>query len=198
MGEITILGEAVNTGAYLLRIAVTEDLFVVFGRFQQGKPIIIQRGEYLYIGSAMASKGSMTLARRLLRHATRQDRNRPHYIREKLLTALQEIELGSEDLQPPSQKKLFWNVDYLLEEEAVILSQIVIVRSRINLEDSLAHFLMNQPESSIVCKGLGAQDKRDQTHLLAIKGSSEWWQQLPVDADLFLQNKENRYRRWRK
>ncbi len=179
MEEIAIIGEQAKTGAYLLRISVTNDLQVRFGHFQNGESILVQKGEYIYVGSAMASKGSMTLARRLLRHATRHDRNRPQKIRERLLVALTKAGVGAGNLQPPSQKKLFWNVDYLLEEETASLSQIVILCSRTNLEDDLAHFLMDQPGSSIVVKGLGANDKQGQTHLLQIKEKSAWWQQLP-------------------
>lgn len=179
MEEITILGEEAKTGAYLLRISVAKDLQVRFGRFQNGRPILVEKGEYIYVGSAMAGKGSMTLARRLLRHATRQDQNRPQKIRERLLLALTKAGMGAGNLQPPAEKKLFWNIDYLLEETTAALSHVLILRRQFYVEDDLAHFIMNEPESSIVVKGLGAQDKPGQTHLLRIKEVSVWWQQLP-------------------
>jgi len=186
MEEITILGEDGNTGAYLLRIFVAEDLYVRFGRFQKGRPIFVHGGEYVYVGSAMASKGSMILARRLLRHATRCDPERPHEIRERLLMALRVAGMGPASLQPPAQKKLFWNIDYLLEEDAVSLSHVVILRSQIKLEDGLALFLMDQPGSRIVAKGLGAHDKRGQSHLLAFQETDQWWQKLPAALCLYM------------
>lgn len=186
MDEITILGEEVETGAYILRISMTEDRLVRFGRFQQGRPIFVPSAEYLYVGSAMAGRGSMNLARRLLRHATRQNQARPHDIRQRLLVAFRASGLGPENLQPPEKKKLFWNIDYLLEREAAILSHVVILRSQTNLEDALANFLVDQPGSHILANRLGAQDKRSQTHLLVIEETSAWWQQLPAALRRFV------------
>jgi Uri superfamily endonuclease len=186
MNEVIILGQDWQTGAYLLRLKVDEDLLVRFGRFQQGRPLLVHSGDYVYVGSAMAGNGSMILARRLLRHATRTDAHQPQKIRQKLLLAFKAAELGPQNLLPPEQKKLFWNIDYLLEEDAVSLSQVIILRSRTNLEDDLAHFVMDQPGSRCLANGLGAHDRPGQTHLLAITETAEWWQQLPAALKSFV------------
>ena len=185
MEEIIILGEQVQTGAYLLRLKVAEDLRLRFGRFQHGRLISVTRGDYVYVGSAMAHRGSMSLGRRLLRHATRQDAQRPQVIRPQLLAALTAAGLGPGNLQAPGQKKLFWNVDYLLEENTVFLSQVIILRCRANLEDDLAHYFMGLSGSRVLANGLGANDKRSQTHLLAVDQTAAWWQQLPAKLSFF-------------
>ncbi|MDX1412930.1 MAG: DUF123 domain-containing protein [Candidatus Promineifilaceae bacterium] len=180
LDRITVMGPAVNSGAYLLRIEVSKDLMVRFGQFRRGQQITVSKGAYVYIGSAMAAGGSMTLARRLLRHATRTKGARPHFIREQLLIELQTAGLGAENLQPPLQKKLYWNIDYLLEQNAANLTHIIIIRSAVNLEDRIAHYLAIQKETRVLVKGLGAQDKRDQTHLMNIDNASSWWRRLPA------------------
>ena len=111
MQTITILGNEGQGGAYLLRLQVQREVKVCFGRFQGGRPILVPQGDVVYVGSAMAQQGSMTLARRLLRHATRRDRRNPQRIRGNLLQVLEEVGLGTDSLKPPDKKKLFWNID---------------------------------------------------------------------------------------
>lgn len=186
MNAITILGKELQTGTYLLRLQVREDLLIPIGRFQQGRKIPIPFGEYIYLGSAMASKGSMTLARRLLRHASRRDAARPQPIQSQMLALFKKSGLGDSTLQVPEQKKLFWNIDYLLEEGHVRLSHVIIIRSLINLEDTLAHFLATQPGCRILEKGLGAHDRPGQTHFLGFPQMDLFWQQLPGLLNQFL------------
>ncbi len=121
-------GEQSQGGAYLLRMQVNAPLRVKFGRFQQGQPIAVPTGDYLYVGSAMAQKGATSLARRLLRHASRSDSQNPHLIRQQMLSVFLKIGLGSTPLHPPTGKKLRWHVDYLLNEEAVELTAVYIIR----------------------------------------------------------------------
>ena len=180
MKTITILGNHVQSGAYLLRMCVRKDVAVRFGRFQGGRPIFVPKGEVVYVGSAMAQQGSMTLARRLLRHATRHDEGSSQQIRGEMLKAFRDIGLGESQLKPPDKKKLFWNIDYLLEEDVVELSHIVIIRTRTRFEDELAHLLEAEPKSSVLAKGLGAHDKQGRTHILMIRETADWWQQLPT------------------
>lgn len=190
MKAITILGDKVQSGAYLLRLHVKEEKGVRFGRFQGGRPILVPQGELLYVGSAMARKGSMTLARRLLRHATRHDAQRAQMIRGSMLDSFRDVGLGTADLQPPCHKKLFWNIDYLLEEEVVELSDVIILRTRVEMEDRLAHFLMREPNNSILAHGLGAHDKRGHTHILVTREPTHWWQLLPQRLELLLEKAE--------
>ena len=116
-------------GIYLLRLSVVESLRVQFGRFQQGQPIDVPPGDYLYVGSALGQKGSGSLARRLLRHASRSDVANPQPIRQQMLALFPQIGLGPTPLRPPTGKKLRWHVDFLLDEAAVELRAIYFVRA---------------------------------------------------------------------
>lgn len=180
MKTITILGDNVQSGVYLLRINVRRDVAVRFGRFQGGRPIRVPQGDVLYVGSAMAQQGSMTLARRLLRHATRRDEGNPQQIQGRMLKVFENVGLGTVQLKPPDKKKLFWNVDYLLEEEVVDLSHVVIIRTRSKFEDELARFLEAEPKSRALAKGLGAHDSHGHTHILIFRETADWWRQLPI------------------
>lgn len=180
MKTITILGDNVQSGVYLLRINVRRDVAVRFGRFQGGRPIRVPQGDVLYVGSAMAQQGSMTLARRLLRHATRRDEGNPQQIQGRMLKVFENVGLGTVQLKLPDKKKLFWNVDYLLEEEVVDLSHVVIIRTRRKFEDELARFLEAEPKSRALAKGLGAHDSHGHTHILIFRETADWWRQLPI------------------
>jgi Uri superfamily endonuclease len=186
MKTIMILGDDEQSGAYLLRMSVRREVAVRFGRFQGGRPILVPKGELLYVGSAMAQQGSMTLARRLLRHATRRDEENPQQIRGAMLKAFVDVGLGTVQLKPPDRKKLFWNVDYLLEEDVVDLSHVVIIRTRSKFEDELAQFLEAEPKSSPLAKGLGAHDSHGHTHILIFRETADWWQRLPTRLERLL------------
>ena len=54
---MTFIGHNLPCGIYVLRIRVTTDLDLAFGRFKKGKVIHIPKGYYLYIGSAMGKNG---------------------------------------------------------------------------------------------------------------------------------------------
>ncbi len=159
MNAVTILGSDELRGTYLLRIVIADDLNVRFGRFRQGAPVAVSRGDLVYVGSAMARTGSMTLARRLLRHATRRPPKQP---------------------QLPAKKKLFWNIDYLLDEEAAHLQHVTILRSADRLEDNVAAMLLADPSCQPVAPGLGAHDRPGSTHLLQVHADDDWWKTLPL------------------
>ena len=180
MNAVTILGSDERRGTYLLRISVTEDLHVRFGRFRQGVPILVPQGDILYVGSAMAKKGSMTLARRLLRHTTRRPSKRPHTLRPMLIKEMTAAGLTPPDLEPPVDKKLFWNIDYLMDEEPVQLQQVFILRSAVRLEDVVADLLLADPACQPISPGLGAHDRPGSTHLLQVRAAEKWWQALPA------------------
>ncbi len=171
---IQIQGDYLPCGVYLLRLVVGADLQVRFGRFHNGDLLPVTNGVYLYIGSAMGQRGASSLAHRLLRHATRQA-GPPHAIRQPLLESLKAANLGPQGLQPSHSKKLFWHIDYLLEETAVTLSHIFILRTIQNLEKQLASDLMINPDTKIFLPGLGARDMPEQTHLLKIPRNISWW-----------------------
>jgi Uri superfamily endonuclease len=174
---VTTLGSDAQTGAYLLRLWVNQDLNLSFGRFQQGEAIAIPAGEYIYVGSAMNPKGG--LARRLLRHATRGLGQTPHPIRSAMLSVFKTLGLGNQDLSPPNGKKLHWNIDYLLELKEVILTHALLIRTTSYIEKELGRLLETDPCTQIIVKGLGANDIPGNTHLLRVLANERWWKTLP-------------------
>jgi len=180
MEAVTILGNDEQRGTYILRVLVTKDLQIRFGRFRQGAPVYVPRGDVLYVGSAMGQKGSTTLARRLLRHATRRPPKRQHKLSPILLEKMTAAGLASPNFQPPADKTLFWNIDYLLDEETVELKQVFILRSQDRLEDEVAALILADPVCQPIAPGLGAHDSPAITHLLHVQAGDSWWQTLPV------------------
>lgn len=178
--SVTVLGGVAQSGAYILRMRVEEALAIRFGRFRQGQAVALAAGAYLYIGSAMGQKGASSLARRLVRHATRRE-GAPQDIRVVMLDAFARLELGSGDLRPRRAKRFFWHVDYLLEPPEVRLTHVLAVRSDVRLEQELAALVAAQDYTSTPVKGLGASDVPGGTHLFAVAAGEERWQEL-VDA----------------
>lgn len=79
--NIFLIGKDSQAGTYVLRIRLKEDTELKFGRFKKGKLISLPAGDYTYVGSALSEKGATSLARRLVRHATRSGDKPPHYQR---------------------------------------------------------------------------------------------------------------------
>ena len=177
--SITIIGDQFQAGTYILRIRLKEDITLRFGRFKKGKLISLPAGEYAYIGSALAEKGATTLARRLVRHATRSGDQHPHRIRETMLHQFAECGLGDGTLLPRRGKTLHWNVDFLLDLPSAELVGISAIRSRKRLEDRLAKQLEEDPHTGVIERGLGANDVPGNTHLLHVTATEEWWASLP-------------------
>ena len=194
-------------GIYILRLLVAEKLRVQFGRFRQGQPIDVPSGDYLYVGSALGQKGSSSLARRLLRHASRSDVANPQPIRQQMLALFPQIGLGPVPLRPPGGKKLRWHVDFLLDEAAVELRMIYFVRvekrnaelhrggaelrgekedSR-SMETAVARHLLTWPQITPLVPGLGSTDDPGGTHLLRVTAVPNWWQTFPEQLTHFLQ-----------
>lgn len=182
-GPVVVLGERGQGGVYLLRIRVERALTLAFGRYQDGRAVPLPPGDYVYVGSARAEKGSVTLARRALRHATRTGSRPPHPIRDAILAACRAHGLGPEDLRPPGGKRAFWNVDHLLDHEAVALTGVLLVRGPDPAEERLAHWLENDPCTTAFAPGLGAGDHPGSTHLLRVQGGARWWGGLPGRVD---------------
>jgi Uri superfamily endonuclease len=175
---VTIVGSDEPCGIYVLRMEAETDIGVRFGRFRGASTVPVSRGDLLYVGSAMARTGSMTLARRLLRHASRSSAMNPHPIRGQMLDTFIRAGLMDETAGPPRQKKLFWNIDYLLEERSVTLVQAYILRTHLRLEDEVAGMIAADPASAVVAPGLGAHDRPGQTHLFYIGVDAAWWDGL--------------------
>lgn len=174
-----ILGDDVPCGTYVLRMRVAVPLRISFGRFQGGKVVDVESGDYVYVGSAMASRGSTCLSRRLVRHASRSDAGQPHLIRNQMLRKFPAQGLCSADLLPPTEKSLRWNVDHLLDQPKVELVAAYIVRNRTRLEPAIADMIEADPTTIAFEPGLGASDRPGHTHLLRASGSQLWWDSLP-------------------
>ncbi len=161
-------------GAYVLRIALGEDVKVVFGRFRGGAPIPLPAGDYLYVGSAMGK-------RRVLRHACRSGQAPPHPIwmslQRSLRRDLQEAGFPTEFHRLPP-KRCFWHIDYLLDRPEAELVQVFLVGSEQRLEASLARSLVADPHTRVVAAGLGARDSGQATHLLWVEADEAWWRAL--------------------
>ncbi len=176
--SIVIIGDDSQAGTYILRIRLKENTALKFGRFKKGKLISLPAGDYLYIGSALSEKGAISLARRLIRHATRRNPQPPHPIRKKMIDRFNECGLGPRDLLPKRGKTLHWNVDFLLDLPSAELVAILAIRSAARLENSFAKRLEQDPHTEIIEPGLGANDAPGNTHLLRIPEDSMWWASL--------------------
>jgi len=179
VSPLTILGDGGQGGAYVLRLAVAEPVAVSFGKFRGGAAIPLPPGEYLYLGSALGQKGASSLARRLLRHATRSGARPPQAIRAEMLARFPAIGLGTASLAAPARKTRHWHIDYLLDDPAVRLAAVVIIRTARPIEGELGRLLAADAGTGIVAAGLGASDVPGGTHLLRVFGGAAWWASLP-------------------
>ncbi len=180
MDRIHITEGESKGGTYVLRIRVRHKLTLALGRFQSGQAITFARGEYLYVGSALAEQGATTLARRLVRHATRSSRRPHHPLRGHLLRRVHELEMMAKDCIVSDEKELRWQVDYLLDNSEVELMGIYALRSPTRIEGKLAKLLESDLAISIVEKGIGASDVPGNTHLLRVDADETWWRLLPL------------------
>jgi endonuclease-3 len=96
------------------------------------------RGFYFYIGSAMGNYGSSTLVNRVKRH-----------------------------LQPTTDKKTHWHIDYLLKQRKGIITQLYLIPSQQRLECIISKDLKNITEGYI--KAFGSSDCNCQSHLFYVK-----------------------------
>jgi Uri superfamily endonuclease len=165
-------------GAYILRIDLSRPTKLSFGRFKGGKRVELNAGSYLYIGSAMASKGSTSLAHRVRRHTRRSGSRPTHRIDTALVQHLHNIALLPTPAAALTLKRLHWNVDYLLDLPTATLTAIYLLHSTANIEKSLAEFFSRASEATFFERGLGANDAPGHTHLLYISADSEWWRSL--------------------
>jgi len=173
--NIFIIGEDSQAGTYILRIRLKEDTELQFGRFKKGKLIPLPAGDYTYVGSALSEKGATSLARRLVRHATRSGDKPPHTIRDDMLMQFRKCDLGPPDPLPKSGKKLFWNIDFMLDLESSEITNIIAIRSPERLESTIAELLEHNPDTQIIEKSLGANDAPRNTHVLRVKTDDTWW-----------------------
>ncbi len=176
--NIVIIGDESQAGTYVLRIHLNADTSLRFGRFKRGKLISLPAGEYAYVGSALSEKGSTSLARRLIRHATRSEGQAPHRIREEMMRRCVECGLGNGDLLPKRGKTLFWNIDFLLDLGSAEIAGVYAIRSGKRLESRLAKHLERDSHTEVIERGVGANDVPGNTHLLLVRAEERWWASL--------------------
>ena len=175
---IVLIGDESQAGTYVLQIHLKEDSSLQFGRFMKGKLISLPAGEYAYVGSALSEKGATSLARRLVRHATRSGDKPPHCIRGNMLEQFAECGLGDGNLLPKQGKTLFWNIDFFLDLDTAEIVSLYIIRSPKRLEDGLARWLERDSHTQVIERGLGANDVPGNTHLLRVCADASWWASL--------------------
>lgn len=186
--SVFIIGDKSQAGTYVLRIRLREDTSLQFGRFKKGKLISLPAGDYAYVGSALSEKGATSLARRLVRHATRSGDKRPHGIRTTMAEQFAECGLGHGNLLPRRGKTLFWNIDFLLDLEAAEIEGFSAIRSSERLEDRLAKKLEQDPHTQVIERGLGANDVPGNTHVLRVCADETWWRSLPEEFENMIQD----------
>lgn len=164
-------------GTYVLRIKLTENREVVFGRFKKGKTIQMKRGHYIYIGSALGQKGSSSLGNRLRRHTSRSDGNSPHEIQAPMLKLFDS--LGISYTKRPSQKKLFWNIDHLLDLDVAEIIGLIFIRNPIPLENTWSEWFESLNDTTTFEKGLGANDSKGHTHVQKSRITDIQWKTIP-------------------
>ncbi|MFW6042253.1 MAG: DUF123 domain-containing protein [Chloroflexota bacterium] len=178
MSSILIAGSNVQSGAYLLRIAVRKSCRVVFGRYGDGQQVPVRAGVYVYVGSAMGRNGPASLAPRLLRHASRSQGQPPHAIRADMLRHFERLGLGRLPRRPPRQKSLHWHVDYLLDLPEAALTHAIVLRCLQPLEELVADLLLADLQCLPLAPGLGASDAPGHSHLICGKEDRAWWLSL--------------------
>ncbi|MDE0553830.1 MAG: DUF123 domain-containing protein [Candidatus Poribacteria bacterium] len=176
--SIIIIGNASQAGTYLLRTRLKADTTLQFGRFKKGKLISLTAGDYVYVGSALSEKGATSLARRLIRHATRSGSKPPHTIRERMIIRFAECGLGPPDLLPKRAKTLHWNVDFLLDLQLTEIVNVFAIRSPERLENRIAKCLERDPRTEVIESGLGANDAPGSTHLFRFRTDNISWTSL--------------------
>ncbi len=181
--NIVIFGTEKQAGTYILRIRLNAEESIRFGGFKKGKLIALPKGDYTYVGSALSDKGSTSLARRLVRHTTRSRDKPPHRIREDMLRKFSKCRLGPSDPIPKNGKKLFWNIDHLLDLLSAEVTNVLVIRSSIRLENTLAEFLENSDGTQIIEKSLGANDAPRYTHVLQVNSDDAWWTEITNDIE---------------
>lgn len=179
--KISILRNDSQAGTYVLRIRLSKNTNLKFGGFKKGKLISLPAGHYTYVGSALSEKGSTSLARRLMRHATRISPKPHHRIRDEMLLQFQDCGLGPPNPLPKNGKKLYWNIDYLLDLEIAEIINVIAIRSDQRLESIIGRYLENSKDTQIIEKGLGANDSPNNTYILHVDIDDIRWLSIVDD-----------------
>lgn len=166
-------------GTYLLHVELGQPTQIIFGKFQEGRVWEMPAGSYVYVGSALGDRGAMTLPRRLMRHASRSASRPPHPIRAELAQAFANVGLARLAQPPQRAKRLYWHVDYLLDDVAANLADVAVIGDGWRRESEWAQWLAAQPSLHLIAPGLGARDLPGETHLWRLPEAG-WWQTVVV------------------
>lgn len=157
-------------GTYLLWVAVASTVGVRFGR---AGTHVVAAGHCVYVGSALGSRGATSLMHRLLRHASRAG-GPVHPLRDRLVSAFN----APDPFPGTGPKRLHWHIDYLLERPEVRLAGVLAWCDGAPRESTLARMLAAEPALEPVAIGLGASDRRGETHLFHIRSGRAWWRRM--------------------
>ena len=182
---IVVLGSGPWAGAYLLKINLVTALSVRFGSFMRGAPLALAPGHLVYVGSAQG-RGAPLLAR-VRRHLTRTASQPPQPLwpEWQAFLARQNVRLGKQ-----SAKRLRWHIDYLLDDPAAQITQVVLLPASQPIEQPLAAHLEAMACTTAPVTGLGASDHPGHTHLLGWHGSTEDWQSLLATLSVLAEKAE--------
>lgn len=173
-GRVTIEGNRAWGGTYVLRIEVQRNLRVRFGRFMGGKQIGVERGTYVYVGSALGTWER--LGQRLARHASRSGSKKAQTIRRDI------VDIFGTGVLPKREKRLHWHVDFLLDRQAVRVTHVLAICSEDRLESVIANVLLTDKYTQVLAPKLGASDTLGKTtHLLRVPDHLDWWTILQVE-----------------
>lgn len=166
--DIESIGNYQFGGTYVLEIWIKDDVSVQFGRFKNGQKFHLSSGRYLYIGSAMTSHNRHALLQRLTRHATRTEQHPPLKIRKKLIIWAHQHNINEKNIILKQNKKLHWHIDYVLNNLNVEINNIILIPSEKSYESMIAKSLLLSDSITVPIMGLGATDKKKETHFLHI------------------------------
>ncbi len=161
-------------GAYVLHIDVVKSIAVRAGRYNGGGPIHLHKGRYLYVGSAMGNANGLYLPKRLLRHSRRSRAGHEHACYTILRSHFVDLNIDERRLVHSSIKKLRWNIDYVLDNEAVELSAVTYVQSMDRLENIIVEQLEQNESASAPYLGFGAHDHPGHSHFFALTSNFDW------------------------
>ena len=105
--------------------------------------ILFDKGFYLYIGSAMGGYGSNTLENRVKRH-----------------------------ISPSNNKKTHWHIDYLLNYEKSIITQLYLIPTLYRLECIIAKEIMDFSDDNI--EDFGSSECKCNSHLFYFQQFKEF------------------------
>ena len=85
-------------------------------------------------------------------------------------------------------RRLFWNIDFLLDLETTEIEGFSAIRSSERLENRLAKKLEQDPHTQVIERGLGANDVPGNTHVLRVCADETWWRALPTEFANIIQD----------